>query len=121
MSYTTRPSCGRLAPRQSAGSSVWIGTAMPTRQFLEFFAATIRNRNTRMAYYRAVRHFFAWSEHHRLGGLDDIEPLQIAAYVEQLQASMAKPSAKQYLAALRVLFDWLLTGQVLATNPTGFQ
>ncbi len=52
-------------------------------RFLEFFAATIRNRNTRMASYRAVRHFFAWSEHHQLGGLDEIEPLHIAAYVEQ--------------------------------------
>ena len=88
-----------------------------TRRFLEFFAATIYNRNTRMAYYRAVQHFFAWSEHHQLGGLDDIEPLHIAAYVEQLQASMAKPSVKQHLAAIRMLFDWLVTGGVLATNP----
>jgi hypothetical protein len=30
------------------------------RRFLEFFAATIRNKNTRMAYYRAVTDFFAW-------------------------------------------------------------
>ncbi len=88
-----------------------------TRRFLEFFAATIRNKNTRMAYYRAVRHFFAWSEHYQLGGLHDIEPLHIAAYVEQLQGSMAKPSVKQHLAAIRMLFDWLVTGQVLATNP----
>ena len=87
------------------------------RRFLEFFAATIRNKNTRMAYYRAVRHFFAWSEHYQIGGLDDIEPLHIAAYVEQLQGSMAKPSVKQHLAAVRMLFDWLVTGQVLATNP----
>ena len=32
------------------------------RRFLEFFAATIRNKNTRMAYYRAACHFFAWVE-----------------------------------------------------------
>ena len=87
------------------------------RRFLELVAATIRNKNPRMAYYRAVRHFFAWSEHHQIGGLDDIEPLHIAAYVEQLQGSMAKPSVKQHLAAVRMLFDWLVTGQVLATNP----
>ena len=89
-----------------------------TRRFLEFFAATIRNKNTRMAYYRAVRHFFAWSEHHQLGQLDDIEPLHVAAYVEQLQENMAKPSVKQHLAAIRMLFDWLVTGGMLATNPT---
>ena len=34
------------------------------RRFLEFFAATIRNKNTRMAYYRAACHFFAWVEQH---------------------------------------------------------
>jgi hypothetical protein len=31
------------------------------RGFLEFFATRIRSKNTRMAYYRAVCHFFAWS------------------------------------------------------------
>jgi hypothetical protein len=35
------------------------------RRFLEFFAATIRNKNTRMAYYRAACHFFASVERHR--------------------------------------------------------
>ena len=36
------------------------------RRFLEFFAATIRNKNTRMAYYRAVCRFFAWCEENKL-------------------------------------------------------
>jgi hypothetical protein len=31
-------------------------------RFLEFFAAHIRNRNTREAYYRGVCDFFAWCE-----------------------------------------------------------
>jgi hypothetical protein len=48
------------------------------RRFLEFFAATIRNKNTRMAYYRAVCHFFAWVEQHRTGELADIEPVHVA-------------------------------------------
>ena len=30
------------------------------KRFLEFFAATIRNKNTRMAYYRACVRFFDW-------------------------------------------------------------
>jgi hypothetical protein len=30
------------------------------RRFLEFFAATIRNKNTRLAYYRAACNLFAW-------------------------------------------------------------
>src|SRR2546428_3944318 len=87
------------------------------RRFLEFFAATIRNKNTRMAYYRAVLQFFAWCDHLQLGQIEDIEPLHIAAYMEGLQQAFAKPSVKQHLAAIRMLFDWLVTGGIVATNP----
>ena len=86
------------------------------RRFLEFFAATIRNRNTRMAYYRAVGAFFAWLERHGIG-LVEVEPLHVATYIEALLATAAKPTVKQHLAAIRHLFDWLVTGQVLAVNP----
>jgi integrase/recombinase XerD len=88
------------------------------RRFIEFFTATIRNRNTRMAYARAVKQFFDWCEEHRLG-LDDIEPITVAAYVEQLGAEAAKPTVKQHLAAVRQLFDWLVTGGILPSNPAG--
>jgi site-specific recombinase XerD len=47
----------------------------------------------------------------------DIEPLHVAAYIEQLTGRLAKPSVKQHLAAIRMLFDWLVVGQVMATNP----
>jgi len=87
------------------------------RRFLEFFAATIRNKNTRMAYYRAAARFFAWCDHHKVGEIVDIEPLHVAAYVEGLGKDFEKPTVKQHLAAIRMLFDWLVTGQVVATNP----
>jgi len=87
------------------------------RRFLEFFAATIRNRNTRMAYYRAVTEFFAWVDRHAIGQLVDIEPLHVAAYVEALGARMSKPTVKQHLAAIRMCFDWLVTGGILTVNP----
>jgi integrase/recombinase XerD len=87
------------------------------RRFLEFFAATISNKNTRAAYYRATWQFFAWLEQHGIDELVAIEPLHVAAYIEQLQGVMAKPTVKQHLAAIRMLFDWLVVGQVLATNP----
>lgn len=87
------------------------------RRFLEFFAATIRNKNTRLAYYRAAVRFFDWCDQHQLGELADIEPLHIAAYVEAMTRDFEKPSVKQHLAAIRMLFDWLVTGQVVATNP----
>jgi site-specific recombinase XerD len=88
-----------------------------TRRFLEFFAATIRNRNTRTAYLHAASRFFAWCEHHWLGQLADIEPLHVAAYIEALGKNFEKPTVKQHLAAIRMLFDWLVTGQVVPTNP----
>ena len=87
------------------------------RRFIEFLAATIRNKNTRMAYYRAACHFFAWVERHRIGELADIEPVHVAAYIEVLQTTAAKPTVKLHLAAIRMLFDWLVVGQVLAVNP----
>src|SRR5277367_1286757 len=87
------------------------------RRFLEFFAATIRNRNTREAYYRAACSFFAWLEQRGIGELADIEPMHVSLYIEALQATAAKPTVKQHLAAIRMLFDWLVVGQVIATNP----
>ncbi len=89
-----------------------------SRRFIEFFTATIRNRNTRTAYARAVKQFFDWCEDHRLG-LDDIEPIAIAAYIEQLGTNVAKPTVKQNLAAIRQLFDYLVTGGLLPSNPAG--
>ena len=41
----------------------------------------------------------------------------VAAYVEQLSGALSAPSVKQHLAALRMLFDWLVVGQVLPFNP----
>ena len=34
-----------------------------------------------------------------------------------LETKAAKPTVKQNLAAIRMLFDWLIVGQVLAMNP----
>jgi integrase/recombinase XerD len=87
------------------------------RHFLEFFAATIRNTNTRMAYYRTVVQFFAWCDRHQLDQLVAIEPLHVAAYIEVLQRNFAKPSVKQHLTAIRMLFDWLVMGGIVASNP----
>jgi integrase len=46
---------------------------------------------------------------------EDIEPTHVAAYIEQHPGS--PPTVKQHLAALRMLFDWLVTGHVIETNP----
>ena len=46
-----------------------------------------------------------------------VQPLHIAAWVEQLTRTHAAPTAKLRLAAIRHLFDWLVIGQVMAVNP----
>jgi len=53
---------------------------------------------------RTIKQFFDWCEDHRLG-LDDIEPIAIAAYIEELGAKIARPSVKQHLAAIRQLLN----------------
>lgn len=87
------------------------------KRFIEFFTANIRNPNTRKAYAWAVGEFATWCETNGLTELRDIEPVHVAAYIEILWQRLSAPSVKQHLAAIRMLFDWLVVGQVLATNP----
>ncbi|GLI96105.1 tyrosine-type recombinase/integrase [Methylocystis echinoides] len=86
-------------------------------RFWEFFVNNIRNANTRRAYGRSIGEFLAWCEQRGLTSIIDIEPLHIGAYVEALTRSHSAPTAKQRLAAIRMLFDWLVTGQIIPTNP----
>src|ERR1700730_5908724 len=83
-------------------------------RFVEFFAANIRNKNTRVAYAHAVMQFFHWCESRHLA-LDELRPAMVAAYIEQHTASA--PTVKQHLAAIRMLFDWLVIGQIVPMNP----
>ncbi len=85
-------------------------------RYVEFFTANIRNPNTRRAYTRACSQFFAWCEKRGLT-LAGIRPHDVGAYVEYLQDTAAAPSVKQSLAAIRMLFDWLVVGQVMPVNP----
>ena len=106
------PETGALIPLQVAAAG-----ETAARRFIEFFTANIRNRNTRQAYALAVSNFFRWCERRGLTELGRLEPVHVAAYVEQLGTLHAAPSVKQHLAAVRMLFDWLVVGQVVRSNP----
>lgn len=108
-----------IAPASPLASLPALFTPTPAaaQRTLEFFTAQIRNPHTRKAYARAVEGFAAWCAGHGLHDLKLIGPVHVAAYVEQLQERLAAPSVKQHLAALRVLFDWLVVGQVVSSNP----
>jgi site-specific recombinase XerD len=85
-------------------------------RYVEYFTANIRNPNTRRAYARACSRFFAWCDDRGLT-LTTIRPFDVATYIETLQQTHAAPGVKQQLAAVRMLFDWLITGQVAPSNP----
>jgi integrase/recombinase XerD len=84
------------------------------RRFVEFFTANIRNKNTRVAYARAIGDFLDWCDRRGVE-LRNIQPVTVAAYIEQHQGS--KPTVKQHLAAIRMLFDYLVIGQIIPMNP----
>jgi hypothetical protein len=86
-------------------------------RFWEFFVSNIRNPHTRRAYGRSIAEFLAWCEQHGLASIVDVEPLHVGAYIEAVTRSHSAPTAKQKLAAIRMLFDWLVTGQIVPTNP----
>jgi site-specific recombinase XerD len=87
------------------------------KRFIEFFVVTIRNKNTRDAYYRACCRFFAWCDNCRIADIASIEPLHVAAYVESLEPEFARPTVKQHLAAIRMLFDGSLQDKLLLQIP----
>jgi len=87
------------------------------RRFLEFFTVHIRNANTRAAYGHAAGLFLDWCEAREITELRAIQPMHVAGYIEQLKKERSAPTVKQHLACLRMLFDWLVTGQVMPSNP----
>lgn len=95
---------------------VAAGSDAHTR-FLEFFAAQIRNAHTRRAYAQATREFLDWCGNSGVMSITSVTPLHVAAYIEQMTKTHSAPTVKQRLAAIRHLFDWLVTGHVIATNP----
>lgn len=85
-------------------------------KFIEFFTATIRNANTRKAYFRAVTQFCNWCELRNLE-LARVTPVHLALYVEELGQEVSIPTVKQHLSAISNLFDHLVTGHVINVNP----
>ena len=90
---------------------------------MQFFAATFRNENTREAYLRAVLRFLRWADASSLD-LTTIRPIHVASYIELFSKArqedgspFSPPTIKQHLAAIKMVFDYLVTGQVVPTNP----
>ena len=88
-----------------------------TERVIEFFTAQIRNPNTRKAY-------CARQEHSRPGAMSMVSaslawcaPCMWRPISKACRKQIAAPSVKLQLAAIRMLFDWLVVGQVVPVNP----
>ncbi len=107
-----------LPPAPSLTSAaLYAPTPKAAQRVLEFFTAQINNDHTRKAYLNATRRFADWCVAHDLQQLDQVQAFHVAAFVKHLQGQFTPPTVKQHLAALRMLFDWLVTGHVIAVNP----
>jgi integrase/recombinase XerD len=83
----------------------------------DFFSSHIRNSNTRRTYQEAVRQFAAFCAEYAIADLAQVEPIHVAAFVEMQLKTQSKPTVKVRLAALRMLFDWMVVGQIIPANP----
>jgi site-specific recombinase XerD len=93
---------GNTAGRGVALPAIIAGAGKRAKtRFLEFFTVNIRNPNTRAAYGRAAGEFLAWCEGQGMGGLNEVQPVHVAAYIEHLGRRMSAPSVKQHLACIR--------------------
>ena len=107
-----------LAPSPAlALSPLYAPTPKAARRVLEFFTAQINNDHTRKAYLNATRRFADWCAAHGLHQLDQVQAFHVAAFVKDLQGQFSPPTVKQHLAAIRMLFDWLVTGHIIEVNP----
>jgi integrase/recombinase XerD len=106
-----------LAPASTSLPSVFTARPEAKARFRDFFTSEIRNPHTRRAYLEAVRQFAEFCAQIGVSDLSHVLPVHVATFVELQLQSNSKPTVKQRLAALRMLFDWMVVGQVIATNP----
>src|ERR1039457_5739461 len=83
-------------------------TPQAAKRVLEFFTAQINKDHTRKAYFNATRRFAEWCDARGIGRLADVHPFHVATFIKELQREFKPPTVKQHLAALRMLFDWLV-------------
>jgi len=106
-------------PTQDRSLALVEGSGRKARDRIEhFLRAAIDNDNTRRAYGRSLGSFFAFLEDGGRARIQDIGPLDVRDYLEAAKANgLSTATLKQHMAAIRMLFDHLVTGGVLEHNP----
>lgn len=106
-----------LSTTRSSLPSLFVSRPAAGNRVRDFFTSRIRNPHTRRAYLEAVRQFSAFCAEIGIEDLAEVQPVHVAAFVEAQLQVHSRPTVKQRLAALRMLFDWMVVGQVIPTNP----
>src|ERR1700686_3023120 len=75
------------------------------------------SRRTRQAYFPAGRASPPGPAANACATSRALNRSTFAAYIGELGRTHAKPTMKQHLAAIRMLFDWLVSGQMIPVNP----
>lgn len=82
----------------------------------DFFAGSIANPHTRLAYERAVRYFLTWADEHVPDkSLPHLTAGDVGRYLKTLSGGPQKK--KQHLAGLRKFFNLLVERHVVVINP----
>ncbi len=108
-----------LARHDASLPSVFTAGPEARTRIRVFFSSHIGNPNTRRDYMEAVRQFRPFCAEHSILDLAQVKPVHVAAFVELQLKTQSKPTVKVRLAALRMLFDWMVVGQVLPPHPRG--
>ena len=95
-----------LTTREQFPAPLFTPTPKAAKRMLEFFTAQINNPHTRRAYLNAARRFAAWCRDHRIGQLAEVQPVHVAAFIQDLQGQLAPATVKQHLRR----FAFFLTG-----------
>jgi site-specific recombinase XerD len=112
------PLAGAATPAPVVVPATVAEAGEPAAQcFQQFFASVVGNTNTRAAYLHAITRFFSWCDQQKRVRLAEIQPRHIAAYIAVLSKHVQKPTVRQHLAAVRMLFDSLVTWRVIPENP----
>lgn len=108
------------APTSSAGLLIPAALANAPEKalsaFIEFFAATLPNANTRSNYLRDVKRFFAWCQERHFDPLT-VNSIHLSGYREDLRRDLEPPSVKRHFSSLRSLYAWWVEKGVLDKNP----
>jgi hypothetical protein len=75
--------------------SVFTARPEARTRMRDFFSSHIRNKNTRRAYLEAVRQFSAFCAEHGIVDLAQVEPVHVAAFVEDQLREHSKPTVKE--------------------------